>query len=329
MDDIGPIEQMNETIMASTAHLFDLRSAIMWRIYNHKGSAGHKTFIASNPPYGALINYYLRERAKERPILTILDKNGYLVRQFSGSTEPGLQRITWDLRYQPPLPSGIQPGATGGGGGGGGRGGFGGTTGPRVLPGTYVVKLSANGREMTKKLLVEEDHRIRISPADAEARLKIMLAINKLQKSGFDAQRLLDNLRTQLISVQDSLKKQANQSEQVNTEVTLLLQEVVGLRRGLSQQFRGPNQEEAGPTDQAAATAVLTRINRLYTELDSVTEPATTRHQEQLKKLTTVLNGQIERINAVITQSVPNINKRIAESGMNPIKAGETIAPLQ
>jgi photosystem II stability/assembly factor-like uncharacterized protein len=325
MDDMGPIEQMNDTIMAYSAHLFDIRPAVMWRIYNHKGSSGQKTFIASNPPYGALINYYLREQAKERPKVTILDSDGNLIRQLTGQGEPGIQRLTWDLRHQSPLPPGIPPGPTGGGGGGRGPGGV---TGPRVLPGTYVVKLSVDGREMVKHVLVEEDPRIRISPADAEARLKLMLAINKLQRSGFDAQRSLDNLRMQLTSVQDGLKKQPNLPEQVNKSVTVLLQEVVGLRRGLSAQFRGPSQEEAGPADPAIATAILGRINRLYADLDSVTEPATKRQHEQLKKLTGTLNEQIERINLLITKSVPNLNKQIAESGMNPIKAGETIAPL-
>src|SRR5262249_35783887 len=148
-------------------------------------------------------------------------------------------------------------------------------------------------------------------PAEAEARLKIMLAINKLQRSGFDAQRLLDNLRMQLITVQDSLKKQASLPEQVNTSVEILLQEVIGLRRGLSPQFRAQNQEEAGPADPTIGTTLLTRITRLFQELDSITEPATSRHQEQLKKLTALLNEQIERINVVITQSVPNLNKQI------------------
>jgi hypothetical protein len=182
---------------------------------------------------------------------------------------------------------------------------------------------------MTRQVVVEEDPRIRISPADAETRLKFMLAINKLQRSGLDAQRSLENLRTQLSTLQDGLKNQANLPEQINTAVTFLLQEVVELRRGLAPQIRVQNQEEAGPADPAIAAAVMIRITRLYMELDSITEPVTPRHQDQLKKLTSLLNTQIERINVVISQSIPNLNKQIAESGMAPIKAGETIAPLQ
>src|SRR5262249_22340390 len=50
LDDITPLEQMSESVAASAAHLFDIRPATMWRIYNHKGSTGNKTFAAQNPP---------------------------------------------------------------------------------------------------------------------------------------------------------------------------------------------------------------------------------------------------------------------------------------
>jgi hypothetical protein len=179
-------------------------------------------------------------------------------------------------------------------------------------------------------LIVEEDPRIEITTADAEARLKIMLAINKLQKSGFDAQRTLDNLRTQLNSVGESLKKQANVPQAVGSAVDSLLQEVRTVRAGLAPQPRGPNQQEsAGPQAPDLANAVMIRVSRLFGELDSYTEPAVSRHQEELKKYTLQLNERIERVNKIITESIPNLNKRIAESGMSPIKAGETIAPLQ
>jgi hypothetical protein len=238
--------------------------------------------------------------------------------------EPGIQRASWDLRYESPVPA-AQLGE------GQRRGGRGiAMRGPRVLPGEYLVRLSLNGKEMVKSLIVEEDTRIEITTADAEARLKIMLAINRLQKSGFDAQRMLDNLRTQLNSVEENLKKQANVPQAVRSAVDSLTQEVRAVRAGLAPQQRGPNQQEsAGPPDPGQANAVMTRISRLFGELDSYTEPAVPRHQEELKKYTLQLNELIGRVNKIITESVPNLNKLIAESGMSPIKAGETIAPLQ
>src|SRR5262249_6606412 len=76
LDDITPLEQMTGTVAASEEHLFDLRPAIMWRQSNHKGSTGSKTFIAQNPPYGVIINYYIREKPKDKVKITIHDKAG-------------------------------------------------------------------------------------------------------------------------------------------------------------------------------------------------------------------------------------------------------------
>ncbi len=251
LDDMTPLQQMSDSIAASDAQLFDLRTATMWRSYNHKGSTGHKTFIAPNPPSGALISYYLREKLKDRPKITILDKKGAVIRELLGPNEAGVQRTTWDMRYQsatqpPQGPGGPGgPGAPGmdpamaaamGGGGGGGFGGFGGGRGPRVLPGEYIVKLTVNGKEMTKPLVVEEDPRIKILPTDAEARLKTLLSINKIQKSGSDAQARLTNLRNQLTQLQESMKKQPNASAALGKEIDAVLKDVTDTQQKLGAQ---------------------------------------------------------------------------------------------
>jgi hypothetical protein len=198
-----------------------------------------------------------------------------------------------------------------------------------VLPGEYVVKLSVDGQEMSKTVVVEEDPRIEIARADAEERLKTMLAINKLQKSGNDAQRTLDNLRSQLNSLHDNLKK-ASAPEPVMVAVNSVLQDVGEVRRDLSPTFGGTNQQEAaGPPDQAVISAIMVRVNRLFNELDTYTERPSVQQQERLQNYTSLLNAQIEKVNKLITESVPNLNRQIAESGMTPINAGQTIAPLQ
>lgn len=199
MEDITALEQMNGAVAASDAHLFNIRPATMWRLSNHKGNTGHKTFIAQNPMYGAIINYYLREKAKDRVKVTIHDKSGNTIREMIATNEPGVQRIAWDLRHQSPLSG--QPQNPGGDS-------LLALRGPRVLPGEYTVKLSVDGKEMSKTVVVEEDPRIQIPLAEAEARLKTLLAVNKLQRAGNSAQTTLGNLRSQLNSLRENLKKQ-------------------------------------------------------------------------------------------------------------------------
>jgi photosystem II stability/assembly factor-like uncharacterized protein len=329
LDDTTPLQQMSEAIASgngANAHLFDIRPATMWRTRNTKGSTGHKYFIANNPPAGAIINYYLGQKAKETPEITILDKDRNLVTELTLINEPGIQRFAWDLRYQSPMLS-SQLAYSGQGRGGGGFGGL--PRGARVLPGEYIVKLYVDGKEMTKRIIVEEDPRIEIAPAEAEARLKLMLAINRLQKSGFETQRLLDSLRGQIISVEENLKKQSSVPQAISAAVDSLSQEVKAARAGLAQQPRGLNQQEsAGPQDQPQGNALMTRFSRFFGELDSYTEPPTPQHQEQLKNYTQQMNALIEKVNKIITESIPNLNLQIAER-MMPIKAGETIAPVQ
>jgi hypothetical protein len=84
-----------------------------------------------------------------------------VIRTIVGTKEAGLNRMQWNLRGDPPArPANLPPGfGGGGGGGGGGFGGFGGffNFGPVIEPGTYAVKLSANGKDYTTKVIVEAD----------------------------------------------------------------------------------------------------------------------------------------------------------------------------
>ena len=326
LDDMTPLEQMSETIAAAEAHLFDTRLATMWRIYNHKGSTGHKTFIANNPPTGAVISYHLREKAKDKVRLTVHDRSGALVRDFVATNEVGIQRVTWDCRHQSPL-----PGQTSG------NSGFAGAfpRGPRVLPGEYTVKLIVDGKEvMSKLLLVEEDPRIQLSPNDAKARVEFLLALNKLQRTGTEGQNRVSALRSQLTSLQDNLKKQDAKPETLLAAVGKVLDEVVDVQNRLAPQINrtGMISEAAGPADAAALAmqdAAMRQIARLFDELDSYTEPVTAVHRARLPKLTTKLNGLVEQINRLVTETMPNLNKQIEAAGLAPLKAGETIAPVQ
>src|SRR5262249_60300918 len=117
--------------------------AVQWRSYDDKTEElwGTQSFVGENPPTDAVIQYFLKNAAKEVK-LKITDSVGKDVRTLTMAPSrliAGIQTACWDMRVEPlPTPGGgVAPAGGrggGGGGGGGGRGGGGGEGGP--APGT-------------------------------------------------------------------------------------------------------------------------------------------------------------------------------------------------
>ena len=161
IDDITPLQQLSDAVTSADVHLFDVRGATRWveDTMLARGLGAAKHFRAPNPPAGTAISYYLNSALPApagggAPVrITISDLRGTVVRELNGTNEAGINRVQWNLAPNPP------PGGQGRGGFGRGRGGgnqF--VSGNAVEPGTYLVKLSAAGREVTKTVLVEADH---------------------------------------------------------------------------------------------------------------------------------------------------------------------------
>ena len=131
--------------------------------------------LAENPPYGAIIDYYLKSYTAGPLVLEILDPSGEVVRRYSSedstpavnpdmlnipafwvrtpkplSAAAGMHRWVWDLRPTPMQRS------VGGMGGGGGGFGFRVST---VLPGNYTVRLTVGGKVYSQPLVVKMDPR--------------------------------------------------------------------------------------------------------------------------------------------------------------------------
>ncbi|HKF58221.1 MAG TPA: hypothetical protein VKJ45_22450 [Blastocatellia bacterium] len=179
LDDITPLQQLSDSVVDEAAHLFDVRPGTQWLRDATLGrySGGARNFIADNAPAGTAISYYLKSVPSGDVKITISDVTGKVLRTLTGTKETGLNRVEWDLRGEaPPRPAGFQgfpgggaggPGGGAGGGGGGGGGGQGGGgggggrfgffQGPALDPGTYMVKLSVDGKDYSTKVTVSAD----------------------------------------------------------------------------------------------------------------------------------------------------------------------------
>jgi hypothetical protein len=202
IDDIAPLEQLSSQVLAADLHLFDIRPAVAWRIYDNRrdhGGPGHKFYIAENPPYGSLITYYLSAKPgdNEQVMISVEDAQSKKIREFEGTKEPGLNRVAWDLRASP---GAILEGALGGGYRGFARGTL-------VDPGTYTVRVRLGQKQVSKPAVVEEDTRISISEADRTARREAINRVYELTAEIAKIQPPIMGLTTALVGALEAWKR--------------------------------------------------------------------------------------------------------------------------
>jgi hypothetical protein len=145
LDDYNALREITPKALAEEARLFPLRDAYAYNVtgFAPAGTAGigplSGNWTAPNPPYGAVFTYHVKQALPEgeKLVLTIADDGGRQVRRLEIDKTPGLRRVAWNLRPDPPAaPQGAQAPQQGGFGGGG-RG----QAPPPVAPGRYTVTL--------------------------------------------------------------------------------------------------------------------------------------------------------------------------------------------
>ncbi len=186
LDDLQPVREMSAEIAKKDVHLFASPDAIRWRLGSRSWGGGYGRF--SNPPLGATIYYFLKEKIKGEVKIEVLDASNRVVRTASSVPRPsdkagdeddtedlkkaalpvgeGLHRAEWDLRWE-----GAKKIY-------GAKIDFGDPAeGPRAVPGPYTVRLTVDGKTQTTPLKVVADPRGTVSQADLDAQLAFALRV--------------------------------------------------------------------------------------------------------------------------------------------------------
>ncbi len=196
LDDYSVLREIEEAVTAEKHELFPIRDA-WWYVPNEPMQArgmpsqGTTQFVSDNPPFGAVITYYLpevpqtieasrhdreaslREASESIPfpgwdalfdeslepepqiLLLVRNEKGEAVRWIKGKAEKGLHRVNWDLRLPAPDPIRLTKPA------------FqppwvGSAEGPFAGPGKYEVELYQMYRGVLKSL--EEKATFQVKP---------------------------------------------------------------------------------------------------------------------------------------------------------------------
>lgn len=148
LDDITPLQQLTDAVLAEPSHLFRPRPAVLWKEDKTAWHGGaDEKYRAKNPP-DAILSYYLKSAAGSPAKIEVIDQDGTLVREFEGPRAAGIHRVTWDLRKLAPAPPANRPA------------GLAEPTprlGERIDPGSYIVQLTVDGTSSRVPLMVQPD----------------------------------------------------------------------------------------------------------------------------------------------------------------------------
>src|SRR5262249_11261740 len=78
-DNLSVLREMSPQIVQSDVHFFSVQPSIRW----HYHGSFHAKPIGQNPPAGAIIDYYLKEKPEGKITLEIRDAKGALVNTFT------------------------------------------------------------------------------------------------------------------------------------------------------------------------------------------------------------------------------------------------------
>ncbi len=282
LDDITPLRQLTSETATTEATLFEPQRAtrVRWNM-NTDTPLPPDEPAGENPPDGAIINYWLGADVTGPITLDILDANGDLVRRYRSSdevehpipnqnispfwlrppqqlsTEPGMHRFLWDLRY--PIPDGLRRGyplaqivrntvAE--------------PRGPWVLPGRYTVRLTVNGKSYQQPLDVRMDPRVKTSPADLKQILVMERQLAEWLERGAAALRDIATLREQLSMSKENAPR-ARQAE--FDELDKAAAELAG----------GGGGAFGAGSRPGTFTGISGQLNTIYRELIEVDRPPT------------------------------------------------------
>jgi photosystem II stability/assembly factor-like uncharacterized protein len=341
-DDLTPIEKFDSSVAASDLTVFPPRVATTFHQRERRWSAGQKMFTAKNPPYGAILNYYLKEAIPPEPPkdadkdskdkkddkdksasepkkegkakITVLDKDGKVVREFDGPGLAGVNRANWDLRWTSPAePTPEQLEAIAAGFDFGPRG-------PLAEPGEYTIKLKAGVKEQSQKVIVEEDPRIVLSATDRAARREAIEQLYAMAKTTDKDRRNIEGLQTALKNIREQWKKDASKpnapkipedvqkaAEELQKKVDALAPKFFRERQGLG---------NAGPPFEWKPDPLPQQAQGLLRDLDGFAAAPGGQQKERLAELGPLVADASSQAKKIMDEDLPALNKKMNDAGV-------------
>lgn len=218
LDNITPLRQININTNKETV-LFKPQKAlrIRWNM-NTDTPLPPEEPAGENPPDGAMIDYYLNNNSSSPIKLEILNAKGDIIRSFSSNdtlysipevniplywirpqqilaASAGAHRFLWDMKYAPlnvpaayPMTAIVHntpPDATA----------------PWVMPGTYTIRLTVDGKTQEQPLTIVMDPRVKTSITEWKRQHDLSMICYEGRKKSMNKFPMINQKFTQLFNI--------------------------------------------------------------------------------------------------------------------------------
>jgi len=216
LDNISPLRQYATLAYDGGHFLFEPQTAtrVRWNMFSDTPLPPEEP-TGENPPDGAVFDYFLKSKAS-KVSLEIVDADGAVVRRFSSddrpevvdttslphptywigtqkllSTEAGMHRFVWDMRYAPPpdVPRSFSIAAVAGRTPSGPHG-------PWVKPGSYRLRMLIDDVTFEREFSVALDPRVSATETDIDAQNRAAMEAYSAYHEISDVRRSVHTVRT-------------------------------------------------------------------------------------------------------------------------------------
>jgi len=329
MDDLALLNQVRGANPTEEAKLYQPRSAMRTEGGRGGGGGGRAGVAAgANPPTGAVIEFYLKDRPQGEVTLEFLDVAGKSINKYSSRTaerspelqaiaeqeaefnpfagggparvpaQTGMNRFVWDLHYPDAttFPNMILWAGS--------------TRGPMVVPGNYQVRLTVDGKTQTQPFTVVKDPRLKTTTDEFNRQLALALQIrDKLSQTNqavIDIREAKKQLGEYVSLWKDNpaAKKVVDTAQELTKKLSSVEEEL----------YQVKNQAHEDPLNYPI------RLNNRIAALLGVvegTDAGPTRQSEAVnEELTTEVNVQLRAAQKLLTEDIAAFNKAVKDANI-------------
>jgi hypothetical protein len=289
----------------------------------------------ANPYDGVVVTYYLPEQATGKVELAFLDSDGTVIRSFSSKPEgkvqagagsatetaegeegmsmppsdeqenkeqgqvvptaAGVNRFHWDMRYESaevPEGSDLDPWDK--------------PLGPKILPGSYTVRLTIGDQTLEQPLEVLKDPRLNVSEDDLKKQFDLLL---KIRDRLSDTNRGINRVRRLRSQVEEWEKrtKDSEGSDAIKAAAKAINDELKAVEEQLTDLT-------AGKSPLMAPARLFEKLNALTEFVDSADGAPPAQAYEVFDDLSGKLDTQLARLQSAIDTQVAAFNKAVQDA---------------